>query len=268
MAGGAGVPLWGAGEREIGEGGFAPVLEPYTIPSGRPRGAVVVCPGGGYTHRAPHEGEPIARAFNAAGFQAFVVQYRIAPDRHPAPMRDLSRAVRLVRSRADTFGVAPDRIAVCGFSAGGHLAASLGVCFGEPYLAGRGEVDRVSNRPDALILCYPVISAGPFGHAGSFTSLLGPDASDAAKEALSLELRVSGTTPPAFLWHTADDAGVPVENSLLFAQALRRAGVPFELHVYPSGPHGLGLAAARPHIATWTGLCAGWLTEMGWPADG
>jgi acetyl esterase/lipase len=245
--------LWdGPAPADAGDG-FRPWLERYPAPAGQPRGAVLVCPGGGYGGRAPHEAEPIARRFNEAGLHGFVVHYRVAPHRHPAPLSDVARAIRLIREHAPEWSVDPARIAVCGFSAGGHLAASAGtLCPDE------------ASRPDALILCYPVLSSGPYGHRGSFENLLGPDPSPEALRAVSLELQVTGRTPPAFMWHTADDAAVPVENSLLFAQALRAHRVPFELHVYPSGEHGLGLAPDRPRIATWSALCAGWLLEMGW----
>ena len=231
---------------------------------GEPHGAVVVCPGGGYGGRAPHEAAVIAERFNQEGVHAFVVHYRVAPSRHPAPIMDVSRALRMVRSRAAAWRVRADRIAVCGFSAGGHLAASRGVLSERyPFMA-EDDLHALSNRPDAMILAYPVISSGPFGHRGSFENLLGPNAAPALLQEMSLELQVTPRTPPAFLWHTADDAAVPVENSLLLFEALRRHQVGAELHVYPSGPHGLGLAPDNPHIATWMSLCGQWLRGMGW----
>jgi len=241
---------------------FHPWIDFHLAASGPLRGAVLVCPGGGYARRAPHEGAPVAARLNGAGLHAFVLQYRVAPHRHPAPLLDAARAVRLIREHASEWGVDPGRIAVCGFSAGGHVAASLGVHHGRvpPY----DDLDRVPCRPDALVLCYAVISSGRYGHQGSFDNLLGPGVPDALRAELSLERHVTVETPPTFLWHTAADAGVPVENSLLFAQALRQSGVPFELHVYPHGAHGLGLAPGDPHVATWIDLCCQWLQSMGW----
>lgn len=244
--------------------GFLPWLEAYPVETEAPRGAVLVCPGGGYGGRAPHEAAPVARRFNQAGLHAFVVHYRVAPHRHPAPLLDAVRAMRLIRHHAETWRVDRDHVAVCGFSAGGHLAASMGVHFDDPDVQTGDAFDSISGRPDASILCYPVISSDRFAHLGSFQNLLGPEASAAQLARMSLELQVSERTPPAFLWHTADDPGVPVENSLLFAQALHARGVPFELHVYPHGRHGMGLAEEDPHIATWVGLCCAWLGEMGW----
>jgi acetyl esterase/lipase len=247
---------------------FLPWLDLYLLPEhdarGKARGAVLVCPGGGYAGRAPHEQEPIAAAYNAAGFHAFVVQYRVAPNRHPAPLLDVSRAMRLIRHNAEKWQVDPEHIAVCGFSAGGHLAASIGVHYALGDLNTGDKLDEISCRPDGLILCYPVISSGAFAHLGSFQNLLGPDPDPELLALMSLETQVTGETPPAFLWHTAEDAGVPVENSLSFARALNRAGVPFELHVYPKGRHGLGLAHEDPHVATWMDLSIQWLREMGW----
>lgn len=236
----------------------------YLLPGETARGAVVVVPGGGYAGRADHERTPIARFFNEAGFHAFVLDYRVSPHRHPAPLSDAARAVRIVRARAQEWRVKPDKIAVLGFSAGGHLTASLGVFFDSADAAAGDPVARQSSRPDALVLCYPVISSAEFGHRGSFDNLLGPDAGEAEREKMSLEKHVRPDTPPTFLWSTSDDAVVPVENSLAFASALREKGIPFELHVYPRGPHGMGLSPNDPHVATWASLCAEWLRGMGW----
>jgi acetyl esterase/lipase len=260
--------LWDDEASAAAGDGFRPWLDPYPVPTGRPCGAVLICPGGGYGGRAYHEGILVAQRFNQAGFHAFVVHYSVAPRRHPVPLCDASRALRLMRQGASRWSVSPEHIAICGFSAGGHLAGSLGTHFDRPYLQDPEAPGRFANRPDALILCYPVISSGPVGHQGSFANLLGPEATAAARYDLSLEQQVSAQTPPAFLWHTVADEGVPVENSLLFAQALRGHGVPFELHVYPRGQHGLGLAAEDPHVATWMELCCEWLRGMGWPAAG
>jgi acetyl esterase/lipase len=243
-----------------------PYLERLPAPEGTrsPRGAVLVCPGGGYANRAPHEQLPIAERYRDAGFNAFVLQYRVNPNLHPAPLLDVSRAVRLIRQNAGLWGLNPKQVAVCGFSAGGHLTASLGVHYGLGVLNTGDPLDDISCRPNALILSYAVLSGKAFRHAGSFTNLLGPNADPALVALMSLEDHVTPDTPPAFLWHTADDPVVPVANSLLFAEALSSNGVPFELHIYPSGVHGLGLAEARPHIATWMDLSVEWLRDMGW----
>ncbi len=258
-------PLWDdAPPASSPDAPFRPWLEAYPLDVDAPRGAVLVCPGGGYATRAPHEAEPVARAFNEAGYHAFVVQYRVAPHRHPAPLLDAARAIQIIRDRADAWHVKPDHVAVCGFSAGGHLTASLGVHYDLDVLYENGLPEAPACRPDALSLGYPVISAGVSRHAGSFKNLLGPDPEAADLDLMSLEQQVTDATPPAFLWHTADDPAVPVENSLGFAAALRRHDVPFELHVYPHGKHGLGLAPDNPHIATWMELSCAWLGEMGW----
>lgn len=221
-----------------------PMLKPYLPESAVPTGAIVVCPGGGYQRRADHEGEPVAHWLNTLDIAAFVVDYRVAPHRHPLPLLDAQRAIRTVRANSGRWNVDPQRVGILGFSAGGHLAATVATQWdgGEPHQA--DPIARVSCRPDVAILCYPVISFMHASHTGSMTNLL-------------------GETPPAFLWHTADDDVVDVENSLLFASALRRHGVPFALHVFPSGAHGLGLAEDHPEAAIWTGLCARFLQRTG-----
>ncbi len=242
-----------------------PRLVPHLLPGDKVRGAVLVLPGGGYAIRAPHEGDPVARAYNDCGYHAFVLHYRVSPCRHPAPLADAVQAMRTIRSRATEWKVSPQHIAVCGFSAGGHLAGSLGVLHSRiPDEAGAP-----AARPDAMILSYAVLSTAA-QHAGSFDNLLGADATDAERDEFSIERSVDTTTPPAFIWHTADDAAVPVENALIMATALRKHRVPFELHVYPSGPHGVGLADdptrnLSPRLADWLKLSADWLREMGWP---
>lgn len=244
---------------------FRPWLTPYLAPgnTGR-RGCVVVCPGGGYGGRAPHESAPIAERLNQAGIHAVTLQYRVAPNRHPAPLFDAARAVRLVRHHATTWGVDPTKVAVLGYSAGGHLTGSIGVHYPDATPPNPDAIDQLPCRPDAIVPCYPVLSGGEFAHQGSFENLLGKPVPPAMRQYMSLEQDVTPQTPPTFLWHTADDGAVPVENSLLFATALRRHRVPFELHVYPTGAHGLGLAPAHANIATWMPLCITWLTGMGW----
>jgi acetyl esterase/lipase len=260
-------PLWPEGAPLLDAGhdpGEAPSIIPLPVESNEPVGAVVVCPGGGYAGRAPHEADPVAQWLNAAGIAGFVCHYRVAPYRHPVPLMDASRAVRWVRHYAEGFGVKPDRIGILGFSAGGHLASTVGTHFDAGDPAATDPIDRKSCRPDAAILCYPVITfEPPFRHEGSMQNLLGPAPPDDLRLSLSNELQVTADTPPTFLWHTADDAGVHVENSLRFASALSAGGVPYELHVYPHGAHGLGLAPDDPHIGSWTRLCAEWLHSLG-----
>ena len=258
-------PLWheGAPEPDGVHAQTPPVLFPFLLESTAPTGAVIICPGGGYSHLAVHEGAPIAEMFNRAGIAAFVLRYRVAPHRHPSPLLDLQRAVRLVRLQAKGWKIKPDCIAVLGFSAGGHLASTAVTHFDGGSTQAPDPVDRVSCRPDAGILCYPVISFGEYGHHGSMVNLLGANPAEALRMALSNERQVTPETPPCFLWHTANDQGVPVENSLQFAAALSRCKVPYALHVFPDGPHGMGLAANDPVVGAWPGLCVRWLKALG-----
>ncbi len=230
--------------------------------SGEPAPTIVVFPGGGYGMVSEKEGDPVARWLNAAGFTAIVVTYRVAPHQYPSALRDAVRAVRLARTHAAEWGVRPDRLAAMGFSAGGHLAGSLATLGEEVALMGDDELIDVLPRPNALVLCYPVVTmVEPSAHEGSVRNLLGDRVPDARRAEWSLERRVTADTPPTFLWHTAPDEPVPVENSLLFATALASHGVPFALHVFPTGEHGLNLAADEPLAAAWPDLCAAWLHE-------
>lgn len=248
--------------------GFAPSLDVYILDGDQPRGLALICPGGGYQRTTAREAEPVAMQFTSAGWHAAVLWYSVAPRRHPQPLLDLSRAVCILRERAEAWTIDPRKIAVCGFSAGGHLAASLGVHWNKPYLSNVSGILSGQNRPDALILCYPVITGGQFRHEGSFQNLLGDAPEPGLLEAMSLEHHVGPHTPPTFLWHTVADQAVPVENSLLFAQALRNHEIPFELHIYFEGSHGLSLATAETalpdkppdgHVAGWMRLCLEWL---------
>ncbi|MCL4545507.1 MAG: alpha/beta hydrolase [Chloroflexi bacterium] len=255
--------IWLAPEGERSDG--APRLTPFLIDRGAPTGAVIVCPGGGYQTRAPHEGVPVAEWLNANDIAAFVLDYRVAPNRHPLPLRDVQLAIRAVRQRAAEWRVAPDHVAVLGFSAGGHLAASAATLFNRPDLGGlRGD----DVRPDAAVLCYAVLSFSVHAHAGSVRNLLGDSPAPELREALSLERSITSQTPPTFLWATGDDAAVPVENSLQFAAALRAHGVPFELHMFSHGHHGLGLAPDDPVVRPWTALCFAWLRSLGYARSG
>lgn len=239
-----------------------PGLEPFVLDTSEKRGAVVVCPGGGYHVLAEHEGEPIAKWLNDAGVHAFVLTYRVAPYRHPCPLMDAQRAIRYVRFRSSEWNIDPGRIGILGFSAGGHLASTAGTHW-DRGMDSSDPIDAVSCRPDAMILCYPVISFGDYGHTGSMHNLLGPSPDQTVRISLSNENQVTGETPPAFLWHTADDEVVSVGHSLSFAGALSKNRVPFELHVFETGRHGLGLAPNSPDVAVWADLCADWLKRLG-----
>jgi acetyl esterase/lipase len=235
-----------------------PALTPYLV-GGEGSAAVIVCPGGGYGGRAAHEGEPIARWLNGLGISAFVLRYRVAPYRYPCALLDLQRAVRYVRYHSQSLGIDSGKIGVLGFSAGGHLTATAGTHYdnGNPQAADL--IERESSRPDLLILCYPVITLkDPYTHEGSRLNLLGPEPDPSLIQLMSNEEQVTADTPPTFLWHTSDDH-VAVENSLHFAASLSRHKVPFDLHVYAKGKHGLGLAEGDEHVGTWTSTCAVWL---------
>lgn len=224
--------------------------------------AVVVCPGGGYGHLAVgHEGTDIAAWLNKQGVSAFVLRYRIAPQYHePAPMLDVQRAIRLVRSRAEEFGVDPKRIGVWGFSAGGHLASTAATHFDSGKADAADPIDRVSCRPDFAILAYPVISMEPpVTHNGSRRNLLGENPDPEKVAFYDNHTQVTAETPPTFLFHTSEDKAVPVENALLFYGACIKAGVPAELHVYERGRHGVGLAPDDPVLSTWSARLADWM---------
>ncbi|RSL33867.1 alpha/beta hydrolase [Salibacterium salarium] len=243
------------------EGEVIPSFTTYMKTSNQPTPAVIVCPGGGYTHRAEHEGEPVAEWLNFIGISAFVLHYRVHPYKHPAPLTDLQRAIRYVRGHAKEWNIDRERIGVLGFSAGGHLAATAGTHFDDGNMKATDLIERESSRPDVLALCYPVISFKKHRHQGSMEHLLGDAMDQELQHSLSLETQVTQKTPPAFIWHTADDDAVPIENSLLFASALSRMNVPFECHTFESGRHGLGLAVEDRDVSYWTKLCENWLKK-------
>ncbi|HKQ03955.1 MAG TPA: alpha/beta hydrolase [Blastocatellia bacterium] len=245
-----------------------PTLTPYLPPRERATGAaVIVCPGGGYQMLADHEGRPVAEWLNTLGIAAFVLKYRIAPRyHHPAMMLDAQRAMRLVRARAGEWGIDSRRIGILGFSAGGHLASTAATHFDAGKPDAGDPIERVSSRPDLVILVYPVITMREQTHAGSKRNLLGAQPDPQMVALMSNDEQVSKDTPPAFLIHTVNDAAVPVENSLLFAAALRRAGVPYEMHLYERGPHGFGLAPNDPILSSWPARCADWLRLHGFAA--
>ncbi len=231
------------------------------------KGMVVVCPGGGYWFVSPREAEPVARAFAGAGWQAIVLTYSVEDEAlGTKPLREAAWAVKTARRLGEETGLSGKPLAVCGFSAGGHLAASLGVHWNDAALFPDAE-ERRRHRPDALILGYPVITDGLHRHPTSFERLAGTDSDT---RYFSLEKHVNLDTPPTFLWHTAADQTVPVQNSLRFAEALIEYGVPVEMHIYPFGVHGLSLATGEvaqpeenrlvdPHVAGWFRQCVEWL---------
>ncbi|MCC6395086.1 MAG: alpha/beta hydrolase [Bryobacterales bacterium] len=244
-----------------------PSLAYYPAAGGKAAGtAVLVFPGGGYRNLAmDHEGQQIAEWLNGLGISAFVLKYRLGPRyHHPAMMNDAQRAIRMVRSQAAQLGVAPDRIGVWGFSAGGHLASTVSTHFDKGDPSAADPVERVSCRPDFAILAYPVISLTTvYTHQGSKRNLLGENPDPKLVESLSNELQVTSETPPTFLFHTNADTGVPAENSVLYYLALRKAGVPAEMHIYQNGKHGVGLARQDVVLATWSGRLADWLRVRG-----
>jgi len=259
--------LWPAGHPAADESG----IDVYLASKQDARAAFLVFPGGGYISHSPSEGAAYAEWLNEQGYHAFVVRYRLgsAGYRHPAMLEDAARAVRWVRAHARELGVRTDRIGLVGSSAGGHLAALLLVHASRCEPLGGDEVARQDCRVDAGVLCYPVITLGQWGHAGSRAALLGDAPEPGMIELLSADLHVTSALPPCFLWHTVADQAVSVENSLLFATALRRAGVPFELHLYEQGGHGLGLGTrgyGEGPRHSWTHAFSRWISAR-WPAE-
>ena len=224
---------------------------------------VVVLPGGGYCNRAAHEGAPIAEAFNSKGMHAVVVNYRVAPNRFPSGLADVQRVIRILRHNANEWHIDPHRIVTCGFSAGGHLAASS-ILYDDVYSdtnVEKDDADTVSHIPSGAILCYPVISVeNDFGHAGSGKYLLG-EKYESEKKNFFLAPLITESTPKVFLWHTSDDGAVNVKNSLVFGEYLRDRSIPFEMHIYPHGKHGLGLAQDKPDVCEWISLAANWINR-------
>ncbi|MCC6127060.1 MAG: alpha/beta hydrolase [Pirellulales bacterium] len=228
--------------------------------------AVVICPGGAYGHVAgDYEGKETAAWLNSLGVAGFVLDYRHRSRGygHPAPMLDAQRAIRTVRANAERWKIDPRKIGILGFSAGGHLASTVGTHFDKGDANAADPIDRASCRPDFMILCYPVIAFGePFTHKGSQRNLIGSDAPPELVESLSNEKHVNAETPPAFLFHTDADAGVPAENSVQFYLALRRAKVPAELHIYREGGHGVRQTKGLPVAEMWPKECQQWMRSL------
>ena len=245
-----------------------PTVTVYSAPADKAIGAgIVVCPGGGYGALAMgHEGHDVAKWMNSLGVTAFVLKYRHRNTGygHPAPMLDAQCAVRFVRANAEKYKLDKDKIGIMGFSAGGHLASTVGTHFDDGDANAKGPIDRASCRPDFMILVYPVITLnGPFTHEGSRNNLLGKPADEELVEKFSNEKQVTERTPPTFLIHSGGDRAVPPENSVLFYEALRRSKVPAEMHIYEKGGHGFGLAPNDPVLSTWPARCADWLRGRG-----
>jgi acetyl esterase/lipase len=242
-----------------------PMLTSY-LPGGGGNGAAfVVCPGGGYGGLADHEGKPVAQWLAKLGVKSFVLRYRLGPKYHyPYITGDVVRAIRVVRAHASEWGIDPNRIGICGFSAGGHIAASAATLFDDGSPAATDPIDQVSSRPDAAILAYPVITMKhPFTHNGSRMNLLGSNPSEDLVNKLSLETQVTRRTPPIFITSAEDDGVVPIENSLGFIEACRRNKVAVEAHIFRHGPHGFGLGGTDPVLSQWPGECERWLEALG-----
>jgi acetyl esterase/lipase len=240
----------------------------------RKRPLVVICPGGGYEHTSDREAEPIAIQMNGMGFHACILRYSVKPALFPTALCQLATTIGLVREHATEWNVDPNKIIILGFSAGGHLAASLGVFWNRPFLTERITYTKEQIKPNGMILCYPVITSGSYAHRGSFAALLGSRyEDDNLLDFLSLEMQVSTETPPTFLWHTATDDAVPVENSIMFANAILKNKGSLELHIYPRGGHGLSLGTeetksfanelrVQPEVANWIEMAGRWINGL------
>jgi acetyl esterase/lipase len=264
------LPLWSDGAPgALGkEARDNPTVIVYLPTAEKANGAaVVICPGGGYGALArDHEGHQVARWLNSLGVAGIILEYRLGPRyHHPIEMHDVQRALRFSRAHASEWKIDPERVGILGFSAGGHLASTAGTHFDAGKTEAADPINRHSCRPDFMILVYPVITLkGPYAHNGSRINLLGKYAADTLVESLCNEKQVTPQTPPTFLVHTTEDKGVPPENSILFYQALRKAKVPAEMHIYEKGNHGLGLGTAKGlPFASWPERCAAWMNGRG-----
>ncbi|HEX4342262.1 MAG TPA: alpha/beta hydrolase [Verrucomicrobiae bacterium] len=263
-------PLWPTGAPDaLGTNDVdIPTLTAYLPKTNNgPMAAMVVCPGGGYGHLAGHEGKDYALWLNDLGIAGYVLKYRLGPKyHHPAMLEDAARALQTVRANASAWGLDPKRIGIIGSSAGGHLAATLSTRFTDGDTNSSDPIARVSSRPDIAVLCYPVITLeDPFVHKGSKLFLLGTNPPPELVQELSAETQVTSNTPPCFIWTTFEDKTVPAENSFMFAEALRKAHVPFDFHVYQHGPHGQGLGSHvydPSKFLPWVSDCAYWLKSQ------
>lgn len=260
------IPLWANGAP--GALGSAdvdrPIITPYLPPEGKANGtAVIVFPGGGYQHLSMEkEGSDVANWLAGTGVTAFVVRYRLGPTyHHPIELGDAQRAIRIVRSRASEWNVDPRRLGIIGFSAGGHLASSAGTHYDAGNASNSDPIERVSSRPDFMLLMYPVITFRDtvLMHRGSRDNLIGKTPDPALVQLLSNETQITRDTPPTFLVHSTDDRTVPVENSIMFYEALKAKGVPAEMHIFEYGGHGFGLAPNDVTLGAWTTLAEGWI---------
>ncbi|MED5452942.1 MAG: alpha/beta hydrolase [Verrucomicrobiota bacterium] len=263
------MPLWpnGAPGAKGKSPRDTPTITPFLVQTSNKSGsAIVICPGGGYGGLAQHEGKTYAQFLQKNGINAFVLKYRLgsAGYRHPIMLMDASRAIRTVRTKAKEWKIDPKKIGIMGSSAGGHLTSTMITHFDDGDPKARNIIDRASSRPDIGILCYPVITMGEYTHRGSKRNLLGENPSKELVNLLSSEKQIRKNTPPTFIWHTMEDRAVPVENSLLFASALRKTGVPFALHIYQKGRHGIGLADKPPfkNLHPWANDLIFWLKEQ------
>jgi acetyl esterase/lipase len=250
--------------------GDKPTLTYFLPPKDKAIGtAVLICPGGGYAGlAADYEGDDVAKWLNSFGVAGIVLRYRHghsgAGYQHPDPLNDAQRSMSIIRSRANELNIDPDKIGVLGFSAGGHLASSLGTHYHTGKINSSDPIERISCRPDFMILIYPVITMNlPYTHQGSRENLLGKNPDQELVDLMSNEKQVNSKTPPAFLVHTTEDSVVPVENSIMFYSALRKAGVPVEMHIYLKGGHGFGLGINKGEVSTWPGLCRTWMYTLG-----
>ncbi|MCI1981905.1 MAG: alpha/beta hydrolase [Oscillospiraceae bacterium] len=248
--------------------GYLHDVYPEEMPNRLKRPCVVVFPGGGYAYLSEREADPPAMAFFSKGYNVFILYYSIQEHAKDfTPLVDGSLTMLKIRGNSEKWGILPDKIAVCGFSAGAHAAASLGTLWDASGLKEKIDIQGGKNRPNAMILCYPVITMGQYAHLGSAETVCGGDLSEEKVNLFSLEKHVNASTPPTFLWHTYEDGAVPLENTLLFAEALRRQGIPFEYHVFQKGGHGMSLCndevgTPNSHAAAWFPLCAEWLGDL------
>jgi len=247
-----------------------PKMTVYIRSGEQKRGVVLILPGGGYSMTSPREAEPIALQFNKENYHAVFVDYSVAPAKHPQPLLDAARALTIVKDNAKLWHVDMDQLYVCGFSAGGHLCASISNFYQEKWLNEINGINLEGVSIRGSILSYAVLTYGEYMHKGSFMNLLGHDAPEETYRSMSMENCIHENTPPTFLWHTVDDSSVPVENSLIYAMTLKKYGIPFEMHLFPNGPHGISLATPEVatskdhinnHVAGWVDLCIKWMKE-------